>query len=64
MKDARALRDALNVTCHEVGIDEVTMDEADELFEPHMGAYEFYTMAKSYFESMARVLEEILTYRT
>ncbi|CAD7937491.1 unnamed protein product [Amoebophrya sp. A25] len=52
------LRDALNVIARDVGLDDVTMDEADDLWIPDLNNFEYYTLAKRFFESISRSLDE------
>jgi len=58
LSTSRDLRDALNVIAKDVGLDDVTMDEADDLWIDNLNAMEYYTLAKRFFEAINRTLDE------
>ncbi|CAD7923219.1 unnamed protein product [Amoebophrya sp. A120] len=58
LKTAADLKKALDVISADIGLEPVTMDEADELFLENLDAFEYYTLAKKFFESVSRTLDE------
>lgn len=58
LRTVKELQLALNHICREVKLEDVTMEEAEDLFVANLNSFDFYQLAKPFFESVARSLDE------
>eukprot|EP00397_Hematodinium_sp_SG-2012_P066964 GEMP01102126.1.p1 GENE.GEMP01102126.1~~GEMP01102126.1.p1 ORF type:complete len:153 (-),score=34.41 GEMP01102126.1:244-702(-) len=57
LPSAEALRSALNTIMRVVRIEDVTPKEAEDLFMEHTDVFEFYTLAKTFCETLCRSID-------
>eukprot|EP00392_Amoebophrya_sp_AT5.2_P012159 g12254.t1 len=58
LEQPKNLQNALNVITKELGMDEVTAEEAEDLWMEDLNLFEFYAAAKKFFEAIHRTMNE------